>query len=203
MPVGNPDRTASASPQISADAVASSAKKRAMESWSAASKRWTLRSPGETLGTTVKCPEGPVSSGRSRPESADCVSTAYVCGNLQPVSLGCFLRFRTSPGPRNIWEHIEGQRKASKVPERAISLDGGALAGGSGFTENLALGGGHGPPLHGIWVRFPGWPLKTNRVPRDNPAGTVRRSGQERKQQKQKRRESPRAVVTSQVEWYQ
>ena len=38
-------------------------------------------------------------------------------------------------GPRSIWNHVQAQRNASEVPERAVFLRGDRFRGGWGFQR--------------------------------------------------------------------
>jgi hypothetical protein len=70
-------------------------------------------------------------------------------------------------------------------------------------TENLALGRGMAARSKGKWVRSREWPWTQFGGNDDNPAGAFNPNGRGSKPKEQKRRESPRAVVTNQIAWCQ
>jgi hypothetical protein len=53
----------------------------------------------------------------------------------------CFSSRQAYSGPRSIWNHVQAQRNASEVPERAVFLRGDRFRGGWGF---LGLRSGRG-----------------------------------------------------------
>ena len=47
----------------------------------------------------------------------------------------CLSSRQALSGPRSIWNHVQAQRNASEVPERAVFLRGDRFRGGWGFQR--------------------------------------------------------------------